>query len=81
MRIDIIIFDGFDELDAIAPYEVLRTAAEHGAPIEVELVGAHGPATITASHGTRIVVERGRVRDRGRAARPRRRLLPRLGHP
>jgi transcriptional regulator GlxA family with amidase domain len=59
MRIDIILFDGFDELDAVAPYEVLRTAAEFGAPIEAELVGAHGAATITASHGTRIVVDRG----------------------
>jgi putative intracellular protease/amidase len=25
-RIEIVVFDGFDELDAIAPYEVLRTA-------------------------------------------------------
>jgi transcriptional regulator GlxA family with amidase domain len=59
MQIDIIIFDGFDELDAIGPYEVLRNAADFGAPFEVTLVGAHGAATITASHGTRIVVERG----------------------
>jgi len=59
MQIDIILFDGFDELDAIAPYEVLRTAAELGAPLDVTLVGAHGPATITASHGARIVVDRG----------------------
>ena len=59
MRIDIILFDGFDELDAFAPYEVFRNAAELGAPIEAELVGAHGAATITASHGARIVVDRG----------------------
>ena len=59
MQIDIILFDGFDELDAIAPYEILRTAAGLGAPIEPELVGAHGAATITASHGARIVVDRG----------------------
>ena len=59
MQIDIILFDGFDELDAIAPYEVLRTAAELGAPIDVTLVGAHGPGTITASHKARIAVERG----------------------
>jgi transcriptional regulator GlxA family with amidase domain len=59
MQIDIVVFDGFDELDAIAPYEVLRTAAGQGAQIQVELVGVHGPATITASHGTRIAVERG----------------------
>jgi transcriptional regulator GlxA family with amidase domain len=58
-NIEIVVFDGFDELDAIAPYEVFRTAAGHGAPIHAELVGAHGPATITASHGTRIVVDRG----------------------
>jgi transcriptional regulator GlxA family with amidase domain len=59
MQIDIILFDGFDELDAIAPYEVLRTAAELGAALDVTLVGAHGPATITASHGARIAVDRG----------------------
>ena len=59
MRIDIVIFDGFDEMDAIAPFEVFRTAAELGAPIEAELVGAHGAATVTASHGARIVVDRG----------------------
>ena len=59
MRIEIVVFDGFDEMDALAPYEVLRTAAELGAPIEAELVGAHGPATVTASHGARIAVDRG----------------------
>lgn len=58
-NIEIVLFDGFDELDAIAPYEVFRTAAANGAAIEAELVGAHGPATITASHGTRIFVDRG----------------------
>ena len=59
MRIEIVVFDGFDEMDAIAPYEVLRTAAALGAPIEAELVGAHGAATVTASHGLRLVVDRG----------------------
>jgi transcriptional regulator GlxA family with amidase domain len=63
MRIDIVVFDGFDELDAVAPFEVLRTAAGLGAPIEAELVGAHGAGTITASHGMRLVVERGPSED------------------
>jgi transcriptional regulator GlxA family with amidase domain len=63
MKIDIVVFDGFDELDAVAPYEVLRTAAELGAPIEAELVGAHGAAAITASHGLRVAVERGPAED------------------
>jgi transcriptional regulator GlxA family with amidase domain len=58
-NIEIVVFDGFDDLDAIAPYEVLRTATGLGAQIATELVGAHGPATITTSHGMRIVVDRG----------------------
>jgi transcriptional regulator GlxA family with amidase domain len=58
-NIEIVVFDGFDDLDAIAPYEVLRTAADLGAPIATELVGAHGAGTITTSHGMRIVVDRG----------------------
>jgi transcriptional regulator GlxA family with amidase domain len=63
MRIEIVVFDGFDEMDAVAPYEVLRTAAGLDAPIEAELVGAHGAGTITASHGMRVVVERGPSED------------------
>jgi transcriptional regulator GlxA family with amidase domain len=63
MRIDIIIFDGFDELDAIAPYEVLRTAEGFGADLHAELVGVDGAGTITASHGARIVVDRGPSED------------------
>ena len=59
MKIEIVVFDGFDELDALAPYEVLRTAAAHGARIQAELVGVFGPATVTASHGARLVVDRG----------------------
>jgi transcriptional regulator GlxA family with amidase domain len=59
MKIDIVVFDGFDEMDAVAPYEVFRTAAELGGLIDAELVGAHGAATITASHGLRLAVERG----------------------
>jgi transcriptional regulator GlxA family with amidase domain len=63
MKIDIVVFDGFDEMDAVAPYEVFRTAAGVGAPITAELVGAHGAATITASHGLRMVVDRGVAED------------------
>jgi transcriptional regulator GlxA family with amidase domain len=57
--IEIVLFDGFDDLDAVAPYEVLRTAAGFGAPIEAELVGAHGAGAITTSHGMKILVDRG----------------------
>jgi transcriptional regulator GlxA family with amidase domain len=59
MRIEILLYDGFDELDGIAPYEVLRTAEEYGAGVHAVLVGADGASTIEASHGTRIVVDGG----------------------
>jgi transcriptional regulator GlxA family with amidase domain len=59
MRIEILLYDGFDELDGIAPYEVLRTAEENGADIHAVLVGAYGAGTVTASHGTRIQVDGG----------------------
>jgi transcriptional regulator GlxA family with amidase domain len=59
MRIEILLYDGFDELDGIAPYEVLRTAEENGADIHAVLVGAYGAGTVTASHGTRIEVAGG----------------------
>jgi transcriptional regulator GlxA family with amidase domain len=59
MDIDIVLFDGFDELDAIAPYEVLRTAEALGADLHAELVGARGAGQVTAAHGTRLLVDRG----------------------
>ncbi len=59
MRIEIVVFDGFDELDAIAPYEVLRTATAYGADWDVALVGALGPGTVNAQHGLRLNVDQG----------------------
>ena len=53
MQIEIVLYDGFDEMDVIAPFEVFRTAPELGGAIDAELVGAHGAGTITASHGLR----------------------------
>lgn len=46
-RIEIPVFDGFDELDAVGPYEVLRTASQIStdAGLDVALVGATQPAT------------------------------------
>jgi transcriptional regulator GlxA family with amidase domain len=52
MRFQILIFDGFDELDAIAPYEVLKNAANAGAI--VELVTSDAVKEITASHGLQL---------------------------
>jgi len=52
MRFQIVIYDGFDELDAIAPYEVLKNAARAGAI--VDLVALDGLREITAAHGLRL---------------------------
>lgn len=54
MKIQIIIFDGFDELDAIAPFEVLQTAAAMGCDLTVELVTLDGSTEVVAAHGLRI---------------------------
>lgn len=54
MRIAIIVFDGFDELDAIAPYEVFRHAARRGADLEATIVTVTGTEEIIAAGGLRI---------------------------
>jgi transcriptional regulator GlxA family with amidase domain len=51
VRIGILIYDGFDELDAIGPFEVLRNAGA----AEVKLVTLRAVPTVTASHGLTIV--------------------------
>ncbi|WP_276255332.1 DJ-1/PfpI family protein [Halomontanus rarus] len=50
----IVCFDGFDELDAIGPYEVLENGARAGASIETRLVTLEPTDRVTASHGLRI---------------------------
>lgn len=54
MNFQILIFDGFDELDAIAPYEVLRNAAQVKVDAVVELVTADAVKEITAAHGLQL---------------------------
>jgi transcriptional regulator GlxA family with amidase domain len=55
MRIAVVVFDGFDELDAIGPLEVLRNAAAMGAEgLSVELVALDGAAEVTGSHGLAV---------------------------
>lgn len=54
MRMQILLFDGFDELDALAPLEVLRRAAELGADLRVELVTLAPRDEVTAAYGLRL---------------------------
>ena len=54
LNIQIIIFDGFDELDAIAPYEIWRMAKELKPQVEVQLVTLERPGEITAANGLHV---------------------------
>jgi transcriptional regulator GlxA family with amidase domain len=55
MRMAVLVFDGFDELDAVGPLEVLRNAATMGdVDLTVELVDLDGAAEVTGSHGLRV---------------------------
>jgi transcriptional regulator GlxA family with amidase domain len=54
MRIEIVVFPGFDELDAIGPFEILRSGAEAGAGLETYLVSMDGPAEVTGAHRLRV---------------------------
>ena len=53
VKIAIVVYEGFDELDAIGPYEVLRNAAA-GADVTVELVTREPAELVTGSHGLAI---------------------------
>jgi len=58
MRIDVLVFDGFDELDALGPYEVLRNAATVVDGLDVALAARGDTATVTGSHGATVAVQR-----------------------
>ena len=51
---EIVLFDGFDELDAIGPYEVLANAPRMGGSIETRLVTLEPTDLVRASHGLRV---------------------------
>ncbi|ELY91313.1 ThiJ/PfpI domain-containing protein [Natrialba hulunbeirensis JCM 10989] len=51
---EIVLFDGFDELDAIGPYEVLENGAQAGASIDTNLVTLEETDIVTASHDLRV---------------------------
>jgi transcriptional regulator GlxA family with amidase domain len=55
MRVEILVFDGFDDLDGLAPLRVLRGAAAIGAPFDVALVTLEPAAEVTTSSGLRVI--------------------------
>ena len=58
MKINIVIYPGFDELDALGPFEVLRNAAQSGADTDVALVTLRDAGPVTGAHGATIVPNR-----------------------
>ncbi|MFK0227448.1 DJ-1/PfpI family protein [Streptomyces sp. NPDC090303] len=58
LRVHLVLFDGVEELDFAAPYEVLCAAGFFSErPVEVRYVSAGGPGTVTAAYGTKVRVE------------------------
>jgi len=53
--VEVLLFDGFDELDAVGPYEVLDAGAREGADLAVSTVTHRPVETVTAGHGLEIV--------------------------
>lgn len=57
MDVAVLVYDGFDELDAIGPFEVFQNAANAGADCTTTLCTVAETATVEASHGLRIEAE------------------------
>ena len=58
MRCEVILYDGFDELDALAPWEVLSSFADLRDDFEAALVSLDGAAPVRAAHGTLVTPHR-----------------------
>jgi len=58
MRIEILVFDGVDEMDVMGPFEVWSHAARRP-EFELVLVGLDGPAEVTGMHGLQFKAPEG----------------------
>lgn len=56
MNIQIVLFDGFGELVALAPFEVLKRGIEAGAGFQVELVASEPKSEVVTSYGIKVAV-------------------------
>ena len=54
MDVAIVLYEGFDDLDAVGPFEVFSHAATHGADVDVGLYTIEPRDVVTSSHGLRI---------------------------
>ena len=58
MRCEVLLYDGFDELDALAPWEVLSDIGRVRDEVDAALVTLDGDAPVPASHGAVITPHR-----------------------
>jgi transcriptional regulator GlxA family with amidase domain len=58
MRCEVLLYDGFDELDALAPWEVLSSFADVHDGLDAALVTLDGSAPVRAAHGTVVAPHR-----------------------
>ena len=61
-EIAVVLYEGFDEMDAVGPYEVFSTASSAGCDLDVSYRTLEPTERITASHGTRVEPD-GRLAD------------------
>lgn len=54
MRIGIVVFNGFGELDAIGPLEVFRIAAKMGGDFDAKLITRTKQKRVTGAHGLTV---------------------------
>lgn len=54
MRAEIILYDGFDDLDACAPHEILQRAAAATADFSVDFVTVDGAQSVTSAYGVAL---------------------------
>jgi transcriptional regulator GlxA family with amidase domain len=60
LRVQVLVFDGAEELDYTGPYEIFAVAGRMSSgAVRVSLVTGDQPGEVTALHGTRIVVAEG----------------------
>ncbi|WP_152041567.1 DJ-1/PfpI family protein [Salinigranum salinum] len=57
MQVEVLLYEGFDELDGVGPYEVFQTAGAFGGEVEARTVSLDGSGRVTASHGLRVGVD------------------------
>jgi transcriptional regulator GlxA family with amidase domain len=68
-RVAILLYEGFDELDAVGPYEVFQQAARHGDDLTTALVTVEPRETVTAANGLTVATQ-GTLSDPAAAGAP-----------